>query len=87
MIDLFFRSLSDLMSQELQELFHGGHSQNSTDGNQQATSLHLPSIFTYLPHLTGHSESLKPKYYLSKNRYGGKTLFEQVNFSFILRTI
>ena len=64
------RSLSDLMSQELQELFHGSHSQNSTDGNQQATSLHLPSIFTYLPHLTGHSESLKPKYYLSKNRYG-----------------
>jgi hypothetical protein len=38
MIDLFFRSLSDLMSQELQELFHGGHSQNSTDGNQQIKS-------------------------------------------------
>lgn len=63
------RSISDLMSSELQELFRG-HLQNLTDGNQSGTSLHLPSIFTYLPHLSGHPESLKPQYYLSKNRYG-----------------
>lgn len=38
--------------------------------SEQIGSLHLPSIFTYLPHLTGHPESLKPVYKLSRNRYG-----------------
>jgi len=42
---------------------------NFTD---QLGSLHLPSIFTYLPHLTGHPDSLKPVYKLSNNRFGGK---------------
>lgn len=44
----------------------------STGSNisEQIGSLHLPSIFTYLPHLTGHPESLKPVYKLSMNRYG-----------------
>ncbi|KAL4230383.1 hypothetical protein ACF0H5_010765 [Mactra antiquata] len=37
---------------------------------EQLGSLHLPSIFTYLPHLTGHPESLKPVFKMSKNRYG-----------------
>lgn len=41
--------------------------QNFSD---QLASLHLPSIFTYLPHLTGHPESLKPVYKLSNNRFG-----------------
>lgn len=38
--------------------------------SEQLSSLHLPSIFTYLPHLTGHPDSLKPVFKLSKNRYG-----------------
>ncbi|XP_071128021.1 alpha-1,3-mannosyl-glycoprotein 4-beta-N-acetylglucosaminyltransferase B-like isoform X1 [Mytilus edulis] len=63
------RSQSDYMSSELQELFRG-HLHNITEENQSGTSLHLPSIFTYLPHLTGHPESLKPKYHLSKNKFG-----------------
>lgn len=46
--------------------------QNITD---QLGSLHLPSIFTYLPHLTGHPGSLKPVFKMSKNRYGGKYEF------------
>ncbi|KAK3597450.1 hypothetical protein CHS0354_041863 [Potamilus streckersoni] len=33
-------------------------------------SLHLPSIFTYLPHLLQHPDSLKPAYRLSRNRFG-----------------
>lgn len=33
-------------------------------------SLHLPSIFTYMPHLIGHPDSLKPVYKLSRQRYG-----------------
>ncbi|WAR00110.1 MGT4B-like protein [Mya arenaria] len=41
--------------------------QNFSD---ELSSLHLPSIFTYLPHLTGHPESLKPVYKLSRNRFG-----------------
>lgn len=38
--------------------------------SEQLGSLHLPSIFTYLPHLTGHPDSLKPVFKLSQNRYG-----------------
>lgn len=65
------------MSSELQELFRG-HLHNITEENQSGTSLHLPSIFTYLPHLTGHPESLKPKYHLSKNKFGGKKISQNV---------
>ena len=43
--------------------------------SEELGSLHLPSIFTYLPHLTGHPDSLKPVFKLSKNRYGGNFLF------------
>ncbi|KAJ8297585.1 hypothetical protein KUTeg_024116 [Tegillarca granosa] len=37
--------------------------------NLSQTSLHLPSLFTYLPHIIGKPESLKPKYTLSKNKF------------------
>ncbi|KAK3099227.1 hypothetical protein FSP39_001257, partial [Pinctada imbricata] len=42
---------------------------NISEASSQS-SLHLPSLFTYLPHLIGKPESLKPKFQLSKNRYG-----------------
>ncbi|KAL3879091.1 hypothetical protein ACJMK2_031405 [Sinanodonta woodiana] len=40
---------------------------NSTDNSGL---LHLPSIFTYLPHLLQNADSLKPAYRLSRNRFG-----------------
>ncbi|XP_041360411.1 alpha-1,3-mannosyl-glycoprotein 4-beta-N-acetylglucosaminyltransferase B-like [Gigantopelta aegis] len=33
-------------------------------------TIHLPSIFTHLPHLSGHPESMRPAFKMSKNRYG-----------------
>ncbi|XP_060077650.1 alpha-1,3-mannosyl-glycoprotein 4-beta-N-acetylglucosaminyltransferase B-like [Ylistrum balloti] len=55
-------------------------------------SLHLPSLFTYLPHLIGKSESLKPKYQLTNSRYGTSIVFgiptiKRDNVSYLTATV
>ena len=48
--------------------------QNISEMHSTGT-LHLPSIFTYLPHLIGKPDSLKPSYQVSNGRYGVSMVF------------
>lgn len=58
------RSIAD-MFQTNQALQLSNMSDISSDN-----SLQLPSLFTYLPHIVGKPQSLRPSFQLSQNRYG-----------------
>lgn len=58
------RSIADLF-QTNQALQLSNMSDISSDN-----SLQLPSLFTYLPHIVGKPQSLRPSFQLSQNRYG-----------------
>ncbi|XP_069128891.1 LOW QUALITY PROTEIN: alpha-1,3-mannosyl-glycoprotein 4-beta-N-acetylglucosaminyltransferase B-like [Argopecten irradians] len=65
--------------------------QNISDLYSQG-SLHLPSLFTYLPHLIGKPESLKPLYQLTNSRYGTSIVFgiptiKRDNVSYLTATV
>lgn len=64
---------------------------NFTDLYGQS-SIHLPSLFTYLPHLSRNPNGMKPAYKLSRNRFGVSMVFgiptiKREKVSYLLRTL